>query len=76
MTCAKCGREIDEARVSAAIKLGDGRAAVDWPCFDAMLKFGHAAEFMRLLRVATIRVRVTGVAATTAGGESEQDNPA
>ena len=50
MTCAKCGREIDEARVSAAIKLGDGRAALDWPCFDAMLKPGRAAELMRLLR--------------------------
>ena len=50
MTCAKCGKDIDEARVSAAIKLGDGRAALDWPCFDAMLKPGRAAELMRLLR--------------------------
>ena len=50
MRCAKCGRDIDEARVSAAIKLGDGRAALDWPCFDAMLKPGRAAELMRLLR--------------------------
>ena len=60
MTCVKCGRDIDEARVSAAIKLGDGRAALDWPCFDAMLKPGRAAELMRLLREATVRARSNG----------------
>ena len=76
MTCAKCGRNIDEARVSAAIKLGDGRAALDWPCFDAMLKPGRAAELMRLLRVATIRARSNGAPAAIAGAEGEQNKPA
>ncbi|HEY9158313.1 hypothetical protein [Candidatus Binatus sp.] len=75
MKCAKCGREIDEARVSAAIKLGDGRAALDWFCFDAMLKPGRAAELMRLLRDATIRARNNGAPASAAIGESEQDEP-
>jgi hypothetical protein len=75
MTCAKCGRNIDEARVSAAIKLGDGRAALDWPCFDAMLKPGRAAELMRLLRVATIRARSNGAPPTTISSETEQDEP-
>ena len=70
MTCAKCGRNIDEARVSAAIKLGDGRAALDWPCFDAMLKPGRAAELMRLLRVATIRTRSNGAPAATRDSSS------
>lgn len=75
MTCAKCGRNIDEARVSAPIKLGDGRAALDWPCFDAMLKPGRAAELMRLLRVVTERSRFNGTTATPARGEKYQDAP-
>jgi hypothetical protein len=75
MTCAKCGRDIDEARVSAAIKLGGGRAALDWPCFDTMLKPGRAAELMRLLRVATIRARSNGSFAAPARDEKYRDEP-
>jgi hypothetical protein len=75
MKCAKCGREIDEARASAAIKLGDGRAALDWPCFDAMLKPGRAAEMMRLLREATVRARAIGAAAVLGRGERYQGKP-
>jgi hypothetical protein len=74
MTCAKCGKDIDEARVSAAIKLGDGRAALDWPCFDAMLKPGRAAELMRLLREATRRARGGADGALNARGEKYQDD--
>jgi hypothetical protein len=74
MTCAKCGRDIDEARVSAAIKLGDGRAALDWSCFDTMLKPGRAAELMRLLREATLRARGSGDGALSARGEKYQDD--
>ena len=76
MRCAKCGRDIDEALVSAAIKLGDGRAALYWPCFDAMLKPSRATELMRLLRVATILARSNGAPAAIAGGENYQDKPA
>lgn len=74
MTCAKCGRDIDEARASAAIKLGDGRAALDWPCFEAMLKPGRAAELMRLLRQATRRARRDEDGASSARGEKYQDD--
>ena len=73
MRCAKCGKDIDEARVSAAIKLGDGRAALDWACFDAMLKPGRAAELMRLLRGVTERSRANGATAAPARGEKYQD---
>jgi hypothetical protein len=75
MNCAKCGREIDEARVSAAVKLGDGRAALDWPCFDPMLKPGRAAALMRLLREATVRARTNSATAASARGEKYQDEP-
>ena len=67
--------DIDEARLSAAIKLGDGRAALDWPCFDAMLKPGRAAELMRLLREATIPARSNGASAAPTSGERAQDEP-
>ena len=74
MTCAKCGRDINEARVSAAIKLGDGRAALDWPCFDGMLRPDRAAELMRLLREATRRARGSGDGALNARGENYRDD--
>jgi hypothetical protein len=73
MRCAKCGKDIEEGRASAAIKLGDGRATLDWPCFDAMLKPGRAAELMRLLRDATVRARSNGGLAALARGEQYQD---
>ena len=75
MNCAKCGREIDEARVSAAIRLGDGRAAIDWVCFEAMLKPGRAAEVMRLVRAAQLSTRANGTAAAPARGEQYLDDP-
>jgi hypothetical protein len=75
MSCVKCGRDIDEARASAAIKLGDGRAALDWPCFDGMLQPGRAAELMRLLRGVTERSRANGANALPARGEKYQDEP-
>ena len=59
MTCAKCRREIGADRARAAIMLGDGRAALDWPCFESMLKPGRATELMRLLREATVLSRTT-----------------
>ena len=76
MTCVKCGRDIDEARVSAAIKLGDGRAALDWRCFDTMLRPGRAAELMRLLRDATVRARSNGALAAPMSGETDREEPA
>jgi hypothetical protein len=73
MSCAKCGRDIGADRVRVAIMLGDGRVTLDWPCFDAMLKPGRAAELMRLLRDATIRARANGAGAVEARGERYQD---
>ena len=75
MTCAKCGREIGGERARAAIMLGDGRAALDWPCFEAMLRPGRAAELMRLVREAAARSREGGAGAVTACGEKYQDEP-
>ncbi len=74
MKCAKCGREIDEARASAAIKLGDGRAALDWPCFEALLKPGRAAEVMRMLRAATVTARANGAAVPGPGDRTPKSN--
>jgi hypothetical protein len=55
--------------------LGDGRAALDWPCFEAMLKPGRAVELMRLLREVTVRARADGAAGALASGEKYQDQP-
>jgi hypothetical protein len=73
MKCAKCGREIGPERARAAIMLGDGRAALDWHCFEAMLKPGRATELMRLLRAATVWLRTTGAVGATARGEKYQE---
>jgi len=68
MTCAKCGRAIGAERARVAIMMGDGRAALDWQCFDAMLRPGRAVELMRLLREVTARTRGDGAAAASTGG--------
>ncbi len=75
MTCAKCGCEIGDQRARAAIMLGDGRAALDWPCFEAMLKPGRVAELMRLVREAAVRSRANGAGAIIARGKKYQDEP-
>jgi hypothetical protein len=75
MTCAKCGREVPADRARVAIMLGDGRAALDWPCFEAMLKPGRAVELMRLLRDVTARAREGGAVAARARGEKYQEQP-
>lgn len=75
MICAKCGREIGADRARVAIMLGDGRAALDWPCFEAMLGPGRALELMRLLREVTVRARGDGGITVRARGESYQDEP-
>ncbi len=75
MKCGKCGREIGGERARAAIMLGDGRAALDWRCFEAMLRPGRAAELMRLVREVTARSRANGAGAVIARGEKYQDEP-
>jgi hypothetical protein len=75
MTCAKCGRAIADDRVRVAIMLGDGRAALDWQCFESTLKPGRAADLMRLLRSVTKSSRANGATATPARGENYQDEP-
>ena len=75
MKCAKCGREIGGERARAAIMLGDGRAALDWPCFEAMLRPGRAVELMRLVREAMATSRANGAGAVIARGEKYQDEP-
>ena len=75
MTCAKCGRPIGPERARAAIMLGDGRAALDWHCFESTLKPGRAAELMRLLRGVTERSRFNGATVAPARGEKYQDEP-
>jgi len=75
MTCAKCGREIGAERARVAIILGDGRAALDWQCFEAMLKPGRAVVLMRLLREVTTRARADGAITVRGRGESYQDEP-
>jgi hypothetical protein len=57
MNCAKCQREIAPERVRVAVMLGDGRAALDWPCFEAMLKPGRGVELMRIVREVTLAAR-------------------
>ncbi len=69
MKCAKCGREIGAERARVAIMLGDGRAALDWHCFEAMLKPGRTVELMRLLREVTAGTRADGAAAAKAASE-------
>lgn len=69
MKCAKCGHEIADNKARAALMLGDGRAALDWQCFEAMLKPGRATELMRLLREATTWSRTTGAVAAPARAE-------
>jgi hypothetical protein len=66
MTCAKCHRQIDDNRTRVALILGDGRGALDCPCFERMLQPGRAAMLMRPLREATIALRQNG-----AGVESD-----
>jgi hypothetical protein len=73
MTCVKCQREIVAERARAAIMLGDGRAALDWQCFESMLKPGRAMELMRLLREATARARAVAAMREIARGEKSQD---
>jgi hypothetical protein len=73
MMCVKCQREIAAERARAAIILGDGRAALDWQCFESMLKPGRAMELMRLLREATARSRAVAEKREIAGGEKLQD---
>jgi hypothetical protein len=73
MTCVKCGRLIADDRVRVAIMLGDGRAALDWRCFESTLKLGRAAELMRLLRGVTKRSRANGATTAPARGEKYQD---
>jgi hypothetical protein len=75
MTCTKCRREIADDRVRVAIMLGDGRAALDWQCFESTLKPGRAAELMRLLRSVTERSRANGTTAAPVRGEQYQDEP-
>jgi hypothetical protein len=75
MTCVKCQREIAAERARAAIMLGDGRAALDWQCFESMLKPGRAMELMRLLREATARARAVAEKRAIARGEKLQDEP-
>jgi hypothetical protein len=75
MTCVKCGSEIADDRVRVAIMLGDGRAALDWQCFEAMLKPGRAAELMRLVRAAAISSRLDGAGAASARRENYQGEP-
>ena len=68
-------KEIADHRVRVAIMLGDGRAALDWQCFESTLKPGRAAELMRLLRGMTERSRLNGATAAPARGEKYQDEP-
>ncbi len=75
MKCSKCNREVDEGTVSAAIKLGDGRAALCWLDFERMLKPGRVAEVMRLVRAATETLRATPGAAKRARGEQYLNEP-
>jgi hypothetical protein len=55
--------------------LGDGRAALDWQCFESMLKPGRAMGLMRLLRDATARARAVAAMPGIARGEKYQDEP-
>ena len=73
MTCVKCQREIAAERARVAIMLGDGRAALDWQCFESMLKPGRAMELMRLLRAATARARDVAAMQGIARDEKYQD---
>lgn len=72
MSCAKCRREIPDERVRVAIMLGDGRAAIDWPCFEAMLRPGREVELMRLVRAATVRARAPAPATPAAPARGER----
>jgi hypothetical protein len=75
MKCAKCERQIEDNRARVALMLGDGRAALDWPCFEAMLRPGRAAMLMRLVREATISSRINGASSEPARGEKYQEEP-
>jgi hypothetical protein len=75
MTCVKCGRPIADDRVRVAIMLGDGRAALDWACFEALLRPGRVAELLRLVRYAAPRARAGGAGVTDARGERYEDKP-
>jgi hypothetical protein len=55
--------------------LGDGRAALDWRCFESMLKPGRTTELMRLLREATVWARASGAASVTVRSENDEDEP-
>jgi hypothetical protein len=73
VTCANCQRQIDDSRARVALMLGEGRAALDWPCFEAMQRPGRAAMLMRLVREATIALRIKGSDADAAPGAKYQD---
>jgi hypothetical protein len=75
MKCAKCQRQIEDNRARVALMLGDGRAALDWPCFERMLQPGRAAMLMRLVREAAIASRTNGDGVVSARGEKYQDEP-
>jgi hypothetical protein len=75
MTCVKCQREIAAERARAALMLGDGRVALDWQCFESMLRPGRATELMRLLREATSRAREVAAIRGATGNEKVQDEP-
>jgi len=75
VTCAKCGRPIADNCVRVAIMLGDGRAALDWQCFETVLRPGRASELMRLSRDMTERSRTSGAPAAVARGERYQGEP-
>ncbi len=69
MKCAKCGQAVGAERARVAIMMGDGRAALDWRCFDAMLRPGRAVELMRLLREVTARTCGDSAVAASTGDE-------
>jgi len=75
MICLKCEREMRADRARVALMLGDGRAALDWRCFEEMLKPGRGVELMRLLRDTTERARAGVATVVNARGEKYQDEP-